>query len=257
METAYLNATLSIIAAGIYSAVGNVVRARPVSQDAMLARRAFTTWWYAVAAVTAAGALTTIVGAYEAWTLSALVTYTQVVLLLIVLALGGLFYYFYYLFTGQRNSWTWILGAYAAYAISILYYIAASQPIGLEPAPQGGQQLAYANDLSESTFAAILGALLLLPVLGGAIGYISLIRKVEGRSAKFRLASVAGAFIFWFGTSFLAGQVDVDTRPWWPWVSQGIAVLSASVVYAAFNPPKWLAAWLGVEGYSSAPDEAK
>ena len=167
-------------------------------------------------------------------------------------AIGALLYYFVYLFTGKRETWKIIAATYAVYFIGFLYYLAAADPIGVKPSDLGGQEIEYAHDLGETLFGQIMGILLLLPIIFGAIGYVSLIRKVPSRSGKFRIGAVAGAFIFWFGSSFLAGQIfDVSQEDWWRPVSTSISLIASAMVYVAFAPPAWLAQKLHVEGYDA------
>ena len=249
---AWITIGLNVLMAAVYYAVGRVVGRREVSEDAELAKKSFSGWWHALAAVTASGAVATAIGSQELWGLSAFVAYLQTVLFIIIAAIGALLYYFVYLFTGKRGTWKPIAIAYALYFIAFLYYLAAADPIGLKLADTGGQELEYANDLSDTAFAQVMGVLLLLPVILGAIGYVSLIRKVPDRSGHFRIGSVAGAFILWFGSSFLAGQIlDVAQESWWQPVGTAIALGASALVYVAFAPPAWLAKRLHIEGYGS------
>ena len=63
---------------------------------------------------------------------------------------------------------------------------------------------------------------------------------------------MAGAFILWFGSSFLAGQIlDVAQESWWQPVGTAIALGASALVYVAFAPPAWLAKRLHIEGYGS------
>lgn len=243
---------LNLLMGTVYALVGRVVSRRHVSADADLAKRSFASWWYALSGVTIAGALAALIGSRGWWSLGGYVAYVQVVLFVIIAALGALLYYFVYLFTGKRSAWKVIAAAYAIYFIAILYYLGASDPVGLVESSRNGVDIEYANDLTETTFEEVLGILLILPVLLGAIGYVSLVRKVPDRSGKFRILSVAGAFIFWFGSSFIAGSLlDVANEDWWRIVSNAIALLASAMVYVAFAPPKWLREMLRVEGYDT------
>lgn len=248
---------LNLLMGAVYAMVGRVVSRRRVSSHAELAKKSFAAWWYALSGVTVAGAVAAIMGAMGWWDLGGYLAYIQVILFIIVGALGALLYYFVYLFTGKRDAWKVIAAAYSIYFIAILYYLGASDPVGLMDSAQNGVDVEYANDLTGTAFQEILSILLILPVLLGAIGYVSLVRKVPDRSGKFRILSVAGGFIFWFGSSFIAGSLlDVANEPWWRLVSNAIALLASAMVYVAFAPPAWLRRALRVEGYDASPDAA-
>lgn len=247
-----LSAVLSLLMAGVYYAVGRVVSRRQVSHEANLAKRSFALWWYTLSGVTALGVLTPLLSALNLWTVETLVVFTQVVLLLIVAALASLLYYFVYLFTGRHGLWKPIAAFHALYYIAILYFLAAADPSGIEHGAYG-DTLEYGNDLSDSPAAAILGLLLLVPTMLGALGYVSLFRKVSDRSGRFRIAAIATAFLFWFGTSLAAGQIfDVAGEDWWRLASTAIAVAASLLVYAAFQPPKWVAKRFRLEAYAQS-----
>lgn len=251
-----LSAALSLLMAVVYLAVGRVVRRRVVSSPAELAKRSFAAWWFILAGVTAAGVSTPVLSAFDLWTVEGLVVYTQIVIVLIVGALAALLYYFAYLFTGKRGIWKPIAVFHALYLVALLYYIAAADPIGIEHGTYGAQ-LEYANDFSGTPLAAAVGILLLLPTLIGAIGYMSLFRRVPDRSARFRMLTIALAFIIWFGSSLIAGQVlDVTGEDWWRLVSTAISLLASAMVYIGFQPPAILRKRFQLEGYDAPRETA-
>lgn len=249
--------TVSIFMAAIFLLLGRVVSARPVSEDAHLAKLGFAWWWYGLGAITLAGVGLTIAYRQGQLSLPFMEAYTQTVFTGIVFALAGLMYYFTYLLTGKRQSWKPVAAFYIVFLFTLSYYIAASNPIGIEEAANGGPTMTYAQDLTDEPATAILGLLLLLPILIGAIGYFALIRKVPERSGKFRIASVGGAFILWFGSSLLADQVlNLTEAEWWRYASRLITLMASFMVYVAFRPPQWVQTMFGIHGYDASREGA-
>ena len=252
-EGLLIAALLNVLVAAVYAAVGGVVSKRQVSDQARLAKRAFSAWWWVLAAVSVGGALANIASVYGVWTLASLVVYTQVLLALILGALAALLYYFVFLRTGWRGVWKPIAAFYALYYIAILYYLAVADPVGITRNP-AGDTLEFGNDLTEHPVTTLLGLLLLMPSLIGAIGYFSLFGRIPDRSGRFRVAVIAGAFIFWFGTSIMAGFVfDVTEHPWWRHASTGVAVVASYAVYLGFRPTRWMRRRFGLTGYDERP----
>lgn len=232
----------------LYGAVAWAVARRTVGATAERANQAFITWWATLAVVSFAGIASTIIGKLGGWTLAGLLTYTQIVLLAISLALMGLMYYFVYLFTGKQWATNLVVVFYIGFAAMLLYWINVGHPIGLEEGPNGATQIEYENDLSESTFGSVLGILLLLPLVLGALAYSTLWFRVDDRTQRFRIITVGGSIFIWLLISLGAsiGNVDANEQTWWLITSRVIAITATLANFIAFKPPRWLQDRLGL-----------
>lgn len=254
-----VNTALSIISGVVYLLLGRVVSRREVPRSMRPALRSFAMWWYLLGLISLLSPIATALGEAGAWTLPAYLTYTQTVLMIILAALGGLVYYLLYVYTGKSGSWVVVLAGYTLFFIAILGFFNASQPVGLTEAPNGGVEVEYANDLSDSAFATVLGLLLLLPPIAAAVAYLSLLRKVKSRSQRFRIGAVSMAFIVWFGVSLIGGQVLDDAFTGtiaWRIITGLVALAAAFMVYAAFQPPAWLRRALRIESFEARADRS-
>lgn len=192
------------------------------------------------------------VSKFDGWSVAGLMTYTQVLLLVILAALAGLLYYFLYLLTGWRSMWRTITFAYAAYYVAILFFLQWADPVGIK---QGAisDSLEYGREVTGHWFATVLGALLLAPVFIGALGYFSLYFKAPDRSGRFRIGALAGAFVFWFGTSLLASYVfHWNDHTWWRWASSLVSLIASYMVYISYRPPAWMRKRFRLHGYDDA-----
>lgn len=249
---------LSIVSGIVYLLLGRVVSRREVPGPMRSALRAFAMWWYLLGVISLLSPVSVALGEAGVWTLPAYLTYTQTVLLVILAALAGLVYYLVYVYTGSSRAWVWVLVGYSLFYIAILGYFNAADPIGLTEGPNGGVQMEYANDLEDTVFATVLGLLLLLPPIAAAVAYLSLLRRVKERSQRFRIGAVALAFIIWFGTSLIGGQILGDaftSTIAWRIITGFVALLGAFMVYTAFRPPDWVRRVFRIEGFDSKQSE--
>ncbi len=244
-------ALLNTLMATVYMLVANTVLRRRPQGPGRGAATAFALWWWCLAALSLGALVDFGIRHTVGWSLAGLLGYTQLVLLDITIALAALMYYLIYLYTGRPGAWKPIAVAYAIYFGAILYYIAAADPVGVE-ASALGSQLEYANDLSGTTFARMLGLLLILPIMIAAVAYFSLFFKAPERSQRFRIAMVAGALFVWFGSSLIVGQfTDYGETHSWRLISPLIALTASWIIFVAFSPPNWLQRRFGIQGYGS------
>lgn len=241
---------LNAVMAAVYILVGRTVLIRRPDGPGRLAATSFAAWWFALAFLQGGSLIDYLVSHTTGWTLGSYLTYTQLILLSIVVALAALMYYLVYLYTGKRGAWMPVAAGYGVYFVAILYYIAASKPAGISYG-RFGTEITYANDLSNSLFAQVLGLLLIVPIILAALGYFSLFFKAPGRTQRFRIAVVATSLVIWFGSSLIVGETAFSQQDAWRIVAPLIALTASLAIYAAFNPPQWLRQRLGIDGYGA------
>jgi hypothetical protein len=242
---------VTAIAGLVYRQIGKVVMARRPEGDGRDAGTAFGVWWYSIAVLQAGTVISILLQAVDMWKFSVFLAYLHFVVFLIMVMLAALVYYFVYLFTGKRSAWKPIAVGYTIYWIVLVYFITIQEPASLVNT-NTGPQLIYANDMSDSLFAAVIGVTLLAPAILGAIGYFSLYFKVQDRSQKFRISIIAGSFIVWFSTSLIVGRTSYADSEIWQLVAPLVALLASGAVYVAFRPPAWLRERLDLRGYGES-----
>ena len=236
----------ALAAAVLYAWVARLVQHRSLSDEARTANTLFATWWGSFALLYALAGAYDLAAGLGYLDLAVSIVYIDVVLVLLCVGLWGLLGYLVYLYTGSRR-WFVPLGAgYALFAVGLLYLIAWMEPIGFKEGGLG-VQLAYARQLPPSASLA-LGLLLAVPVVAAAIAYGTLYFRVKSPEPRYRIAMVAGAFLFWFGWSIVSTVLQLNRRypdsvPLYVW-SQTLAMLVPLVVVMAFRPPKWVRARL-------------
>lgn len=242
--TELVDLALQLVVAVLYGLVAWTIANREVSDRARLPNQAFSVWWWGLAVLTGAGILWTVGSWVREPSLAGFMAYLHFVLLLIMVAFSGMLYYFLYLWSGKSNLWVPISVFYFGLYIFFVYYIQLQEPISLDA--DGG--LAYANDLSESTWATVISVTWLLPPIIGAGLYLGLLRRVQEPLLRFRIGLVASSVIVWFlisiGGSVAGAAQDAD---WWTYLSRAISAAAASLTYIAYRPPPVVRRWFKLD----------
>lgn len=248
-----LGTLLSVLNGGAFTYVGRVVGKRKLGGEEGRANNAFVTWWYTLGGLSFVGAGFSVAAALGYTDLALHVTLLHVALLVLFIGLWGLGYYLAFLFTGNR-AWFSILGVfYSAYYVFLVYLVIRAVPNRVI-VNRYNVELGYEREISETLpFVSLLLLLLIVPQIIGALAYFSLLFRVRAPMQRYRIGMVAGTFLAWFGSSILAGVLDLsDTTTWWQPVSQGISVVAALFILLAYRPPKaWVRALEAREDKSS------
>lgn len=234
-----LGASLSLVVGVAFSIVGRVVSRRSVQGDDARANMAFVLWWYTLGGLNFLGSGFSFAAAFGFTDLALHVTLLHVALLVLFVGLWGLAYYFAYLFTGDKRWFSILAVFYSAFYVWLIYLVIKARPNEVI-LNRYSVELGYEVELQDtSPYVAFLGILLVLPQIIGALAYFSLLFRVKAPIQRYRIAMVAGTFLLWFGTSIVAGALDLrETTDWYGPVSQMISVLVAFAILLAFRPPR-------------------
>ena len=233
---------VALVTALIYAYVARLVLARRLSSEGHRANLAFATWWWTLGAVQLLAGAYTLPAAFGLRDLALVVTLLNLLLLLIAVALGALVYFLVYLYTGSQRAFWPIAVGYSILGVAMLYLVAWMQPTGFDEA-KGAGELVYTRRLEG--FAAILFGLVVSgPVLLATIGYGSLYFRATLRAQRLRIATIAGAFVVWFGWSLVSGVLQLqekhpNSRPLFV-VNSALSVGVPLVVTLAYRPPRWI-----------------
>ena len=243
--TLLIGAALAALCAGIYFYVGRVLsRRHQTTSGAGLAWLMFVVWWYALAAATFSGGLLSLLGAFGIVGLPLFTTVTLMNLLATCVALFGLMFYLLYLFTGNSRLFTPLLIFYFLYYGLIIYYILASNPIGVT-VNRWSTSLEYQNTIRGPLFLTAL-LLLVFPQIIGSLAYFMLYFQVKAPTQKYRILLVSWSIVIWFMSSFLASISGLANQDWWQIASRLIGLLAAFAILFAYQPPAWIKRRFGV-----------
>lgn len=243
-NTLLLDATLVLATAAIYAYVGVVTWRRRVGGEAQLASDLFATWWFALAATTAAGVATRMLGWAGVTDLALYLAVSQVTLLGLCIALWGLLYYLLYLFSGNRKLIVPVSLFYIGFYAWLVYLTASRAPTGVN-VEEWKVTLTYATSVSSGVTATFI-LLLILPPLLGAIAYARLFFRVEDRTQRYRIGLVSFTIVAWFGTTLAVYFLQIGPSFGWQVASRLIGLAAAYLIYAAYRPPGWVRARWGV-----------
>lgn len=245
-----LDVLADVLGAVLYFAVARLVASRPVEAAAVGARQAFSAWWNVLGVLSLYGVFADGVTLAGRWTVPLLLASTQVLLLVILLALAALMYYLIYLYTGRQAAWKPILAFYGLFWALFVYYIESLQPNGID-AGAITPMLHYAHDPKADWFAPLLGLLLILPLIGAAVGYFTLFFRAREPTQRYRIAVVSLSLVLWFTFSLVGGLVGVSQALFWIVLSRVVSLAAAGCVYAAYRPPRWVQRKWGVQGIAA------
>lgn len=243
--TLVLDGALATLTALLYAYVGSITLRRETSDPgSRRAVRLFAVWWFGLAALTLVGTLRTMIVAagYVDPTLHNAISWITIVPL--VMILWGLVSYLAYIYTGSPTVFTASTLFHAGLLVALLYLV-WSRPITGVSLGEYAVELDYATELA-GPIVGLLVAALLLPALGSALGYATLYFRTDDRSARYRIAMVSGAFLFWFGIAGLATPLKLNELEWWPIASRLIALGATLMVLAAYQPPRWIREAFGI-----------
>lgn len=243
-QTLLLDAGIVLATAALYAYVGVVTWRRRVGGEAQLASDLFATWWFALAATTAAGVLTRLMGWAGVKDLALYLTVSQVTLFGLCVALWGLLYYLLYLFSGRRQLIVPVSLFYVGFYAWLVYLTVARRPIGVT-VDEWKVSLTYASQYSSAVLATFV-LLLILPPLLGAAAYARLFFRVRDRTQRYRIGLVSSTIVAWFGTTLVVWFLDASQSFAWQVTSRLIGLGAAYLIYAAYRPPGWVRARWGI-----------
>ncbi len=210
---------------------------KPVSKEAEPAQAAFAIWWAGLALV---GVLSIPAGLGVSIASAGLLASRVYIYLLFAMLFGatsGLVVYLAYLYTGRYAYG--LAGVLGAGLLAFTgYLVEAHQPY--IATADGVANLAYAVPHPDWAIA-LFGVVLVLPLLGGALGYCALFFRVQDEHARLRIVLVGFGILLWFAhslaTTVLTFLVDLDRTAFLPRaVGQVLGVLAAAVIAWAFLP---------------------
>lgn len=253
------SALVSLVIATVYMIVGRRLLGRPVQGEARDAMFLFATWWFALAAMMFLDVVEIAIASFGVRSLGLFTAVAYVNLFLTCLALIGLLYYLAYLFTGWTGILPGVIVFYTTLFLAIIYTLSQAGPAGVSIGAWT-VSLTYATALGGPWVQALLFMLLIPPMLG-AIGYLTLLRKVQAPTQRYRIALVSASILMWFGSVYGASLLGVSDAAWWPVASSAIGLVGAVTIWAAYVPPGWIRDRLGVKplgagrGRDVRPDE--
>lgn len=249
-EPGLLVASAAALAVGCsFVVVGNRLHGRRLDGPTRVAWDLFRGWWYGVGVyVLLAGFLLNGLAAFGLTPLKLFVTVRTLALLVLCMALACLTFYLVFVFRGRLKDLPWIVGFYGGVYAFIVYVFAGLRAVDVRVGAFE-TRLVYDPSPAPATFALVI-ALLSLPQVLAAAANLALYRRVEGRSARFRVLMVSGSIALWFLSTLVADLGGPDSplalaRP-------VFGILAAGCVLAAYAPPAWMQRRLGVDGLAGA-----
>jgi hypothetical protein len=217
----------------VFVLVGHVIHRRPVSRELRPPRNAFVAWWYGLGAYTLAGGLLNLAAPWLEPRIDLYVSLTVLLYLWICVALWGLMYYLMFLFTdSDRLRWPLAVG-YLAYFWLLVYYVLHSGPSHLATG-DWAVRLQYERPADGGPLVLALLAFGLVPPMLAALGYLSLVFRVEDEVQRKRILLVSLSILLWFTSGFVGTSPALEESLSWQVTSRLIGLGAAAMIYYAY-----------------------
>jgi hypothetical protein len=231
-------AGFAVLVAVVYAYVGWRLGQRKVSEDAKLAVGQFSVWWLALAGTTLLGGVQSVLAVLGKADLDLFVTITYLNIGIICFALRGLLFYLGYLFTGRRRILAGLTVFYGLSYVLLLWYLVSAHPTGVD-VRRWSTTLTYEEPLAGPLFGAVV-ALLLIPQMVGAALYLTLYRKAQTSTQRYRILLVSLSILVWFGSTLAAASGNLSQSDSWQLASRFIGLGAAVAILLAYHPPPWV-----------------
>lgn len=227
----------TLLQGALYLLVGRTVDRRDLVGQERTANLLFSSWWYAVAAVTLARGVLEVLQALLEPDLALQVTYVYLFSLVLVFGLWALSGYLGFLFTG-RPVWRPLVLLYAPLLPLLFFVVSYADPVAFKQG-QWQVELMYAHDPAGLPAVPVLLVLLFAPAMLGAAAYATLVRRAPTRLLRTRVLLVSLALLVWLGSSLLASLAGWTEEAWWLLTGRAIGPVAAALILFAYRMPAW------------------
>lgn len=218
----------------LYAYVGTRLYERPVPARARLPSAQFAVWWWGLGGTGVLSGLEAILYSVGALGFVGMFTLYLLTILADCVLLWGLVGYLLYIYTGKYHLLE-LTAFYAAFYVTVLYWVIASGPSGVALAG-GLPALTESHPLGGPILIAVVIGLI-FPELIGILLYVSLVRRAQDRTLRYRILMVSAAL----GLYFVGGSFDPFTgvaAQEWALVRALIEAASAALALFAYFPPE-------------------
>jgi hypothetical protein len=244
-------------AGAMYLHLGRALGRRPAAQPrTRLALRMFALWWLATGVNILLGATFMAAASVGATSTSLQVAYAVLQRILLAASLVGLLHYLLVLVRG-RAPLASLAVAYGLYAMVLVATLHAGRPDGVYVG-QWRTDVHYAEeDAVPAWLTAVLGAYLIFPPVLLSLTTVMMARRLgKGQAGQRNRVTIVGtALALWWVVAVLAGQRETFGFQGYQLFSRLLGLSMALAIYAAYQPPAWLArrVALGPAGAQGGP----
>ena len=233
VPTAAATLVVSAGVTAVYVFVGLRLSRRPVSPKTRLASAQFGLWWIGLGASVALSGVEVGLAMLNALPFPLAETLYLVSIIIDCAFLWGLVGALVYVYTGRYHL-VELSVFYASFYVVVLYYVIAQAPYGVALIA-GIPALEYSTPpIIALSVVVILG--ILAPEIGGAILYLSLLRRTTDRTQRFRISMVGTSILLWWALDVF---VPSSTGSW-VLARTILEVIPGVLTIVAILPPGWV-----------------
>lgn len=243
-----VTATASLVEAAAFLATGVVLRRRRYSAELRSAGQAYVVWWWALGLQALTDFLRIILAVGGEVPVEPYLWLARLKILLAGAGVWALGRYVLFLWNGRTWASVPIFLLALAHAVFFLYALQVRLPAHVAVDTWSPRLVLGGPDLAATSLGPFFLWVYFLPPIALALAYLLLVRRMETRTQRFRVLSIALAILVFQVVSAI--QFDPNTPAdspafaVYPLVSAAMAL----AVLATYVPPAWLARPLRIEG---------
>jgi hypothetical protein len=228
----------------VYSFVAYRLYRRPISSEARLASAEFSIFWYALGISSALTGIEAGLAVAGDLSLSVAVTVSLLGVLVDCVFLWAIVDYLVYVYTG-RYHFALVAGLYGLFYVVAMYYVVLEHPYAL--VIRAGVPTLLTSPVTVPALSAVVLVGLLFPEYIGAILYLSLLRRTQDRTQRFRITVVGVSILAWFSLTFFYPSSTIAET----FERAFLMLIPALLVLVAYLPPEWMRNRFRISGVSS------
>jgi hypothetical protein len=246
----FVTALTAIAIAYVYCFVGYRLFQRPVSMEARLASAQFSTFWYAIGVTAALIAFESLLAAAGVLSLSIAVTVGLVSVLIDCVFLWAIVDFLVYVYSGRYHL-RLVTGFYCLFYFLALYYTILEHPYAV--VIRAGVPSLSETSVGMPALELVVVVGLLFPEFIAAILYLSLLRRTQDRSQRFRITVVGLSIIAWFGLEFFFPSSTTGET----FARSLLELIPAFLTLMAYLPPEWMRRRFRITGVPGLPSPSE
>jgi hypothetical protein len=234
----------SVAAAAVYAYVGYRLYQRPVSPAVLLARAQFSLFWWGLGVSALFIGLEAVLAFAGDLSLAIAATINLIGVLVDCLFLWAIVDVLVFLYTGRYHLYT-VTGLYALFYGAALYYTVLTSPYAV--VIRAGVPTLLLVPVMNHLLELIVVVGLVFPEFIAAFLYLSLVRRAQDRTQRFRIVVVSLAIVAWFAVTFfypISTTSETFERAF-------LQLVPAIATLVAYLPPQWMRTRLRITGINS------
>lgn len=235
-------ATDLMVTAG-YVLAGTLLWRRAHASSARRAGAMFALWWYGNAATGVASIALNVLARDHTTSLVVLDALEQLTLVFFAAGLAGFTSYVAYIYLGSHRAEWIIVPAYSLLVLWSIVNVFLTPATGVEVV--GWHPHVVRDGAGFGPPITLTAMLLIVPLIGSIVAYISLFPTVQDNEGRYRITLVSGTLVVWLVSVLVVSIPASAGSDAIQLAGRAAIIASCGLIVLAYRPTVRLRAWLG------------